>query len=59
MLGAMSEGGLVVRLHKLGLLPEANRNSCAESPSDLRLQSIDAVSWRKGALGGRSSASPA
>ena len=25
MLGAMSEVGLVVRLHKLGLLPEANR----------------------------------
>jgi hypothetical protein len=27
MLGAMSEVGLVVRLHKLGLLPEANRKT--------------------------------
>ena len=38
MLGAMSEVGLVVRLHKLGLLPEANRKTFVKTITEYAVE---------------------
>ena len=40
MLGAMSEVGLVVRLHKLGLLPEANRKTFVKTITEIRRRGL-------------------
>jgi hypothetical protein len=41
MLGAMSEVGLVVRLHKLGLLPEANRKTFVKTITEYAVEGQD------------------
>jgi hypothetical protein len=41
MLSAMSEVGLVVRLHKLGLLPEANRKAFVKTVSEYAVEGQD------------------